>query len=267
MQRTSAPPHRQSDRGPFAHVLTGLLDALLPAPCAGCGADLGHLCPECRRLLATTPPTPAAALPRAHAAAPYEGPVRRLLLAHKERGALGLAGPLGDALARAVRSALGPCPGPAPLLLVPVPSARAAVRARGHDPTLRLARAAAGALRREGLDARALPLLRHARPVADQAGLSAAERHLNLRGALTVRPPGRFRRSAGPDRSDRPDQPDRPGPAGYRPVLVDDLVTTGASLVEAARALSAAGLPPAAAATVAAAVPHHRRHRPDTSDR
>ncbi|KOV26470.1 phosphoribosyltransferase [Streptomyces sp. XY431] len=234
--------------------MTGLLDALLPAPCAGCGADLGHLCPECRHLLATTPPTPVEALPRAHAAAPYDGPVRRLLLAHKERGALGLAGPLGDALARAVRSALGPAPEPFPLLLVPVPSARAAVRARGHDPTLRLARAAAGALRREGLDARALPLLRHARPVADQAGLSAAERHRNLRGALTVRPPGRFHR------------PGRPGPAGYRPVLVDDLVTTGASLVEATRALSAAGLPPAATATVAAAVPHHHRRRPDTRD-
>nr|WP_328956617.1 ComF family protein [Kitasatospora purpeofusca] len=249
MPRTPAPPHRRSHRGPFVHALTGLLDALLPAPCAGCGADLGHLCPECRHLLASTPPTPVAALPRAHAAAPYDGPVRRLLLAHKERGALGLAGPLGDTLARAVRSALGPCPGPAPLLLVPVPSARAAVRARGHDPTLRLARAAAGALRREGLDARALPLLRHARPVADQAGLSAAERHRNLRGALTVRPPGRFRRP------DRPDRPGRPGPTGYRTVLVDDLVTTGASLVEATRALSAAGLPPAAAATVAAAVP------------
>ncbi|WP_078896890.1 ComF family protein [Streptomyces sp. NRRL S-495] len=212
------------------------------------------MCPECRHLLATTPPAPVEALPRAHAAAPYDGPVRRLLLAHKERGALGLAGPLGDALARAVRSALGPAPEPFPLLLVPVPSARAAVRARGHDPTLRLARAAAGALRREGLDARALPLLRHARPVADQAGLSAAERHRNLRGALTVRPPGRFHR------------PGRPGPAGYRPVLVDDLVTTGASLVEATRALSAAGLPPAAAATVAAAVPHHHRRRPDTRD-
>ncbi|CAN3980911.1 ComF family protein [Kitasatospora purpeofusca] len=264
MPRTSAPLHRRSGRGPFAHALTGLLDALLPAPCAGCGADLGHLCPECRRLLATTPPTPSPALPRAHAAAPYEGPVRRLLLAHKERGALGLAGPLGDALARAVRSALGPCPGRVPLLLVPVPSARAAVRARGHDPTLRLARAAAGALRREGLDARALPLLRHARPVADQAGLSAAERHHNLRGALTVRPPGRFRR---PAPTGSTDPTDRLAPAGYRPVLVDDLVTTGASLVEATRALSTAGLPPVAAATVAAAVPHQHRRRPDTPGR
>ncbi|MER7704149.1 ComF family protein [Kitasatospora sp. NPDC097605] len=235
MPPTSAPPRSPSARGPFAHALAGLLDVLVPARCAGCGTDRGQLCPGCRHLLTTARPGPCAALPWAHAAAPYDGPVRRLLLAHKERGALRLAGPLGEALARAVRSARGPRPGQGPLLLVPVPSARAAVRARGHDPTLRLAEAAARALRREGLDARAVPLLRHTRPVADQAGLPAAERHRNLHGALTVRPLG-HRRSA-----------------GLRPVLVDDLVTTGASLAEAARALSAAGLPPGAAATVAAA--------------
>ncbi|MFB7474159.1 ComF family protein [Kitasatospora sp. NPDC056184] len=234
MPQTSAPPQSPSARGPFAHVLAGLLDVLLPAPCAGCGADRGHLCPGCRRILATARPGPSSALPWAHAAAPYDGPVRRLLLAHKERGALRLAGPLGETLARAVRSALGPHAGQVPLLLVPVPSARAAVRARGHDPTLRLAEAAARTLRREGLDVRTAPLLRHTRPVADQAGLPAAERRRNLHGALTVRPLGHR-------------------PPALLPVLVDDLVTTGASLAEAARALSAVGLPPRAAATVAAA--------------
>ncbi|MFB6890513.1 ComF family protein [Kitasatospora sp. NPDC056327] len=231
-RRRSDPP---SARDPLTHALSGLLDVLLPAPCAGCGAGGGPLCRACRHLLATARPGPCAVLPRAHAAAPYDGAVRRLLLAHKERGALRLAGPLGDTLARAVRTALGPQEERAPLLLVPVPSARAAVRARGHDPTLRLALAAARALRREGLDARAAALLGHTRPVADQSGLSAADRHRNLHGALTVRP-GAHRRAA-----------------GRRTVVVDDLVTTGASLVEAARALSAVGLRPGAAATVAAA--------------
>ncbi|MER5351516.1 ComF family protein [Kitasatospora sp. NPDC002551] len=247
MPPTPAPSQPQPAQGPFAHALAGLLDVLVPATCAGCGADRGQLCPACRHTLATARPGPCAALPWTHAAAPYEGPVRRLLLAHKERGALRLAGPLGEALARAVRSALGPRTGQFPLLLVPVPSARAAVRARGHDPTLRLAGAAARALRREGLDARAAPLLRHLRPVADQAGLPAAERRRNLHGALTVRPLG-----------------PRP-PGGRRPVLVDDLVTTGASLAEAARALSAAGLPPHAAATVAAAGAD-RRHADGPGD-
>ncbi|MBV6701668.1 ComF family protein [Kitasatospora aureofaciens] len=209
---------------------------MLPARCAGCGADRTQFCPACRHILATARPGPTV-LPWAHATALYTDPVRQLLLAHKERGALRLAGPLGEALGRAVRSALGPHAGRAPLLLVPMPSARAAVRARGHDPTLRLASAAARSLRRAGLDVRAAPLLRHARPVADQAGLTAAERRRNLHGALTVLP--RARR----------------GLAGRQPVLVDDLVTTGASLVEAARALAAAGLPARAAATVAAAGP------------
>ncbi|MFF2662755.1 ComF family protein [Kitasatospora sp. NPDC058032] len=250
MPPTSAPPRPPSAQGPFAHALAGLLDVLVPSPCAGCGTERGQLCPDCRRVLAAARPAPCAALPWAHACAPYDGPVRRLLLAHKERGALRLAGPLGEVLARAVRSALGPRAGQAPLLLVPVPSARAAVRARGHDPTLRLAGAAARVLRREGLDARAAPLLRHTRPVADQAGLPAAERRRNLHGALTVRPLAHR-------------------PPALRPVLVDDLVTTGASLAEAARALSAAGLPPCAAATVAAAGadrhpcgdPHTPEHR------
>ncbi|MFJ9773679.1 ComF family protein [Kitasatospora sp. NPDC101157] len=222
-----------SVRTPFGHALAGLLDVLLPANCAGCGAERTQLCPACRHALATARPGPTL-LPWAHAAAPYTDPVRQLLLAHKERGALRLAGPLGEALGRAVRSALGARAGAAPLLLVPMPSVRAAVRARGHDPTLRLAGAAARSLRRAGLDARAAPLLRHARPVADQTGLNAAERRRNLHGALTVLPRARG------------------GLAGRQPVLVDDLVTTGASLAEAARALADAGLPARAAATVAA---------------
>ncbi|MGW4896937.1 ComF family protein [Kitasatospora sp. NPDC004240] len=215
--------------------LPALLDLLLPAPCAGCRTGRSQLCPACLEELEQAPPVPTA-LPWVHAAARYADPVRGLLLAHKERGALRLAAPLGEALARAVRSSLGPRAGYAPLLLVPVPSARSAVRARGHDPTARLAGAAARALRRQGLDARAAPLLRHTRPVADQSGLRAAERARNLHHALAVPPRARQRL------------------AGRQAVPVDDLVTTGASLAEAARALAEAGSPPSAGAAVAAPV-------------
>ncbi|WP_254897785.1 ComF family protein [Kitasatospora sp. NA04385] len=156
--------------------------------------------------------------------------MRQLLLAHKERGALRLAARWRRA---GRRRALRHRRGRRPLLLVPVPSARAAT---GPAATTRRCgwRAAARELRRGGVATLVAPVLRHSRPVADQAGLGAAERHRNLDGALAV--PARLAARL----------------AGHRLVLVDDLVTTGASLAEAARALRAAGCPPRAAATVAA---------------
>ncbi|MGW6141131.1 ComF family protein [Streptomyces sp. NPDC055140] len=251
-------------------------------------------------------------LPVVHAAAPYQNAVRAVLLAHKERGALGLVEPLGAALAGAVRAGLseaggrggggggGPADGrtqaygrtqahartqrvmhtqvrgvrgqagdrtqagartpasdrtqagartpasdrtqasartpasaltqpavriqpPTPLLLVPVPSARKAVRARGHDPARRIAYAAAAELRRTGVPARVLAALRQRRAVADQAGLDSRRRLANLAGALEV-PAGARALLA----------------SGGRIVLVDDVMTTGASLAEAARAIRAA---------------------------
>ncbi|MCW7946379.1 hypothetical protein AAW14_31440 [Streptomyces hygroscopicus] len=211
-----------------------LTDLVLPAECGGCGRPRTVLCPECRAALQGTAPRSVrpvpepAGLPVVHAAAAYEGAVRATLLAHKERGALMLAGPLGAALAGAVRAGpggqvpSGARGGPRPLLLVPVPSSRRAVRARGHDPARRIALAAAGELRRTGTAARVVSVLRQLRPVADQAGLNSGQRLANLTGALGV--------AGGGTRL----------LAGGRVVLVDDLMTTGASLTEAARAVRTA---------------------------
>lgn len=218
-------------------ALSGLADLALPSACAGCGVPGGLLCPPCRATLggparpARPDPSPPG-LPLPWAVAEYAGTPRAVLLAHKEHGRLALAGALGAALARAVGAAAGSRADP--LLLVPAPSRRAAVRARGHDPTLRLARAAATVLRRDGVDVGVAPVLRVGARVADQAGLSARERTANLDGALRV--PARL----------------APLVAGSRVVVVDDVVTTGATLREAARALSAVGAAVPAAAVVAA---------------
>jgi predicted amidophosphoribosyltransferase len=168
-------------------------------------------------------------LPEVWAAAGYADEVRAVLLAHKERGVTGLARPLGEALAGAVRAV---APGGL-VLLVPVPSARRAVAVRGHDAIRRITLVAARELRRTGIRARAAAVLRQGRAVADQAGLSARERLENLSGAVTGRPgSGRLLKAA---------------PV----VLVDDLMTTGASLVAAARAVEAVGGRVAGAAVVA----------------
>ncbi|GAA3099965.1 hypothetical protein GCM10020254_51790 [Streptomyces goshikiensis] len=148
---------------------------MLPVGCAGCGAGREPLCGGCRAALSgagagcVRPAAAPAGLPAVYAAAAYGGAVRGVVLAHKERGALPLAGALGTALAAAVRTAAPGCAGE--LVLVPVPSARHRVRARGHDPGRRIALAASARLRRAGVPARVAPVLRLRRAVADQAGL------------------------------------------------------------------------------------------------
>ncbi len=122
----------------------------------------------------------------------------------------------------------------APLLLVPVPSARRMVGARGHDPARRIALAAASTLRAEGRPARVPAVLCQRRRVTDQSGLDARQRRANVAGALGAVPGGGRLLAAGPV------------------VVVDDLMTTGASLAEAARAVTAAGGLVIGAAVVAA---------------
>lgn len=173
--------------------------------------------------------------------------VRRAVIAYKERGRTALAGPLGTALAgvigTAVDAAAGVARAPRPVVVVPVPSSRAAGRRRGYDHVRRLAVPAVRRLRGTGRPAVLAPVLEHQRRVADQAGLTAVERAGNVRAAFRARASGarRLRAACG-----------RTGVV----VLVDDVVTTGATLAEAARALRAAGIEPAAAVTVAAT----RRH-------
>jgi predicted amidophosphoribosyltransferase len=221
--------------------LRAAADLALGSVCAGCGGSAGLLCAPCRDEL-TGPAQLAIQQPgglRVTAIASYGGIARAVVLAHKERGRLALSGPLGDALAVSVAAVVelpGGCPrcGSRSVAVVPAPSGRPTVRRRGHDPLLRIARRGAVVLRRAGVGCAVVPALRHRRRVADQAGLGLAARQANLRGAMAVR--GR----AGALLADR------------CVVLVDDVVTTGATLGEAARALQAVGVEPCGAAVIAA---------------
>lgn len=198
-------------------------------------------CPACRAELEvepwrTTPRPCPPGFPPTWTTAPYRDATRELILAFKEREqyvlARVLAGPLVAGSLTAVPESNRR------ITLVPAPSSRQAVRDRGEDVVALLARSAARELRRARRPAAVVPALLQRTRVADSAGLTAAARRRNLDGVLAVRRGARerLRRAA------------QLGPV----IVVDDLVTTGATLAEAARALREAGVPVSGAVTIAA---------------
>lgn len=228
-------------------VISTLLDLVVPGGCAACGAaGRTAICPGCAAELAHAPeqrrPFPAPpGLPTCLAGGDYDGGVRELILAYKERGRRGLAAPLGDRLAAVIRAGW---PVPGPLALVPVPATAAAIRARHGDHMLRLAHRAARHLTADGVPVVVASPLR-ALPRADSAQLDREERAAAARTAFVVRWRSEVRLSALAAIAD----------AGAV-VLVDDVLTTGATLAAAAEVLLRAGVPVTFAATLAAT----RRH-------
>lgn len=219
-----------------------LLDLMLGSGCAVCARPGRVLCPGCRAGLPRDPypcwpsPPPAGLAPPL-AVGEYAGPLKLLVNAHKEQHRFALARPLGDLLAAAALGHLPPGPENGPLLvLVPVPSRPSVVRRRGHDPLLRIAARAAARLRGLGVHASVSRCLRTVRVVRDQAELGAADRARNLAGSMHC-PPGRARRL---------------GAARAQVVVVDDVITTGATVREAQRALEESGVDVLGIAVVAA---------------
>ncbi|MBA0125369.1 ComF family protein [Haloechinothrix sp. YIM 98757] len=211
---------------------TAALDLVLPASCAGCGRHGEPCCSRCRQALLDPAPlsgepgrrVPSGSGVPGYALAGYRGAPRRILLACKEGGRRDLAPVLGEVLAEAcvALSLTGDRDAAATLLLVPAPSRSSAARARGGSHVLRLARHAVAVLDRGGHPASLAPVLRLGPGALDSVGLDRAQRTANVAGRVSVT--GGWRCAA-----------------GARVVLVDDVVTTGATAAACVRALREAG--------------------------
>lgn len=286
---TAAVRHRGDYRRPLARLADGaaaaaaeVLALAAPVDCVCCGAEDLALCGGCERqvrLLMRTPFRAEAQAPAlidvdgsvllpVVAAGAYRAELAEALLSFKKHGQGQLAEVLSKGLARAIRAAAGEAPWP---LLVPVPTSGSAYRRRGFSPVqVLLGRlgpqrapracrqsglATTHALRTTGLRAGRgtagrgaaapvptsgssyrLPGLR--RQPSGQKGLGRGDRAQRVRGSM------RIRRG-----------PFAPDVGGRQCIIVDDVLTTGATLAEASRVLRAAGALVTGAVVLAATRP------------
>ena len=198
---------------------------LTPPLCGRCGDPLPSwraaslaacICPRCRRR--------ASSIDRAASGGAYEGRLRDILHALKYRGHRTLA----RRLAAWLRDRAAPVLDGADLA-VPVPLHWRRRRARGFNQAEEIARY---------LGLPVVAALRRTRHTAPQAGLPASRRHHNVRGAFALSRRRRAKKSV----------------KGRTVVLVDDIVTTGATLESCARLLREAGAREVRAVTAGRAI-------------
>ncbi len=217
-------------------------DLVVPLRCGGCDRPGSRWCPSCDRALRDDPIALTPRVPPpvgAWALGRYRGPFRGSILELKEHGRRDLIVPLGDALARGLvtLAAWSELPSDATgLVLVPAPTRMWSARRRGGDPVTAIARHAASTL---GARVTVAPALRTSMWARDSAGLSARGRVGNLENAVLVRAGARSLDTARAPRS--------------AVVLVDDVLTTGATATESIKMLSETGVRVHAVLVVAAA--------------
>ena len=241
----------------MVRLLAELIDLVLPLECAGCRRPGDSWCRRCSAALARSRLAPGGRLvapdpippgfPDCFAWGQYTGPLRAGIRSWKDGGRRDLDRGLAVLLASAMADALRwPAPGSpggcswagGPVLIVTVPSSARAVRLRGDRPLEHVTHHALECL--VGVPGRGprllgpLDVLNHRRVVADQAGLGAVGRFANLQASMEV-----VGRTAALVR-------------GRPCLIVDDVVTTGSTLAEGARALRAAGAIDVRAAAIAA---------------
>ncbi len=207
-----------------------MFDLVLPLECGGCGAPSTRWCEACARELAVKADEPHLITARLDPGVPvfslgrYAGARREAIVAVKEHGRADLIEPLAAALQSGLAHLLRWGVVDTPLTIVPAPTRRAAARRRGGDPVTRMARAATAGRP----DLKVIPALRMRALVRDSVGLSSADRQRNVAGRVKLCKP-----------------------VSGETLVIDDIVTTGATARESVRTLLTVGVRVVAVLTVA----------------
>jgi predicted amidophosphoribosyltransferase len=203
-----------------------MLDLVLPLECGGCGAPSTKWCAACARQLAVKADEPHLITPRVDPGVPvlslgrYTGARREAIVAVKEHGRADLIAPLAIALRAGLERLLTWGVVATPLTIVPAPTRRSAARRRGGDPVTRMARAATAGLH-DVRDVDVIQALRLRALVRDSVGLSSADRQRNIAGRVKISKHCEL--------------------LANDVLVVDDIVTTGATASESVRVLRIAG--------------------------
>lgn len=244
-------------------ALAGALDFLLPPACAGCGGDAGgQSSPVCRSCHLRLPPVPLPVCARcgaplgtgrapscldcaewpdlligARAACLLESPARELVHALKYQGWEGVGRFMGEEMAKRAPPLAGEAE-----FVVPVPTSRRNLRRRGYNQAQVIAAALA-----DMLGVRLLACLERRTQVGTQTTLNPAQRRANVSGAFVLA------------------ESCRDALEGRRVVLVDDVFTTGATVLAAVQALAAGNPASVFAYAFARTVPVSIDHALDAS--
>lgn len=198
-----------------------MLDLVLPRQCGGCAAPGTRWCGVCATALRPADDEPHLITPRVDPEVPvfalgrYAGPRRNAIVELKDHGRTDLIVPLAHGLALGIHRLLTWGILDLPLTLVPAPTRRSAARRRGGDPVTKLALAATRAHPAIAVT----PALRMRAGARDSVGLDSGSRERNVAGRVKM-----------VGRTPRTDI-----------LLVDDIVTTGATAAESVRVLRADG--------------------------
>lgn len=211
--------------------IKSLKELIYPKLCLSCNAYGAYLCPICTLIWVGKTKVNQISGHNLYFTCCYDASASGVLLAAKESGNKAARKIIANSITNSIIFAISNCLTSSQISIITIPSTASSIRRRGIDHVGELAKQVCLNLVEQNIDAHFLPILYANRNLQDQSDLNSEQRTANIKGAYGVR------------------ACENPANSNF---LIDDLITTGASIKEGIRALSQQGIPIAAVVTACA---------------